>query len=533
MERFAIQVRTPLAPHSMHASVVAKVDHWMEHCSTTHRDCRGLDSRPRSAYPTRLLDLRNVKGSGTLEIFQVPEGFADEYVALSYCWGSKVAWWINYVKERQRSQDWTIELVRMPQTLQDAVTSCLSLAYSYLWIDCLCILQGNKVDWLREGGKMCDIYANSSLTISASDSKSCTDGFLTPRSQQQREGTVLPVTDDDGQVGYLHITVPGTDFPGIVGNGPVAQRAWCLQERQVTLRVLHVCQSEVFFECVRCRRFESESLPGDEFDIHSERHKFHITGDVHDLSAGKPSPYVQNVLSWCEIVQDYSRRGLAMPGDKLVAISGLARRAQQVLEGEYLAGLWRRQIHIGLAWMIDRVVSASRAQVYRAPSWSWASMEGPVSWGLVDGWIQSEDGFLESAVTVLDSKVVLEGPDPFGPVQHAEIVVSGQVKTIPAAELLPNQVLTYPAWMSGASSHLGWYLEDEKQRLDGEITCLKIGVRPFGPGPSIPPTNEMLILERASGAGNNEMETYRRIGFGQVMVTEYFDDCPPSMVRLL
>jgi len=225
-----------------------------------------------------------------------------------------------------------------------------------------------------------------------------------------------------------------------------------------------------------------------------------------------------------------------MPEDKLVAIAGLARRAHMILTGNYLTGLWSRQIHIGLAWMIEAAVSASRVHTYRAPSWSWASMDGPVSWGLIDGWIQSEDGFLESAVSLQNWSVEVEGPDPFGPVKRAELVVTGRVKRIPASDLLPNKVLTYPAWMSGSSSHLGWYLEDEKKHLgdeDSVITCLKIGVRPFGPGPSLPPTNEVLILERATGVGNEDTERYKRIGFGQVMETRYFDDCPTTSITLV
>jgi len=514
--------------------VAAKAKDWVRHCSTTHAECRALEPRSR-VYPTRLLDLRNVDQTGMLPIIQVSDQFENDYAALSYCWGGKVDWWIDYVKSCQRTAGRDVEVVKMPQTYQDAVTICLGLGYSYLWVDCLCILQGNKEDWLIEGARMCEIYAGAALTISASDSSHCTDGFLTPRSLSQREGVVLPLRNNDGRVGCLHLYLPDTDFPTLVGHGPVAQRAWCLQERQIARRVLHVCQSEVFFECVRCRRFESERIPGDEFDVNDEFLAFHMPRDVHDLGRGKPARDVRNVLSWYSIVQDYTRRGLTFPGDKLIAISGLAKHAQQFFGGEYLAGLWRKQLHIGLAWMIEEADFATRAAApYRAPSWSWASMDGPVSWHLIDGWVQSDDGFLESAIDLVDSSVDLLGSDPLGPVRYAEITVSGRVKYIPAAELLHNKVLTYPAWMSGASSHLGWYMEDEKGVLDAEnIACLKIATRPFGPGPSLPPTNEMIILERVESVENEALDKYRRIGFGQVMVTAYFDDCPMRTVILI
>ena len=112
------------------------------------------------------------------------------------------------------------------------------------------------------------------------------------------------------------------------------------------------------------------------------------------------------------IVEDYTRRGLTVSCDKLVAVAGLARRAQQMLKGEYLAGLWSTQLHIGLLWMIDEHVSASRAPIYRASSWSWASMDGPISWTLIDGYVQSDDGFVESATELVDASIQFEGRRP-------------------------------------------------------------------------------------------------------------------------
>ena len=115
---------------------------------------------------------------------------------------------------------------------------------------------------------MSDIYTNAILVISASDSVNCAAGFLQDRPLLQRDGAVMPIIDNDGTVGLARLCAPSTDFQTLVGNGPVAQRAWCLQERQLAPRVLHICQAEVFFECVRCRRYESEKIPGKEFSAH-------------------------------------------------------------------------------------------------------------------------------------------------------------------------------------------------------------------------------------------------------------------------
>ena len=443
---------------------------------------------------------------------------------------------MKYVKECQQNPDTWIEVDKMPQTIQDAVASTIALGFDYLWVDCLCILQGNKKDWLDEGSKMCEIYGNATLTISASDSQNCRDGFLVLRTPMQREGVVLPCPDKAGNMGHLHFCAPGTRFEEMVGRGPVARRAWCLQERQISRQVLHICRGEVFFECARGMRYESERSPGSEYDPNDLWNRFHVSHEVvgpyeHHR---KPSADVYNVLSWYGIVEDYSRRDLAFTEDKLAAIAGLARRAQLIIGDEYLAGLWKHRLHIGLAWQISEKVRSTKATAYRAPSWSWASIDGPVSYDRSDGFTQSDDGFLESSIDLLKTSVSLMGHDPFGPIEYAEMTVSGRLKEIPSSALLQNGILEYPKWMSGAAAQLGWYLEDEKRGLDREtISCLKIAVKPFGPGPSLPPTNSMLILERVDDSGDDALPRCKRIGFGQVFVTAYFDDCPPSTIILI
>jgi hypothetical protein len=52
------------------------------------------------------------------------------------------------------------------------------LEFDYLWIDCLCILQDDREDWNREAARMADVYSNAALTIAASRSPDCDDGFL-------------------------------------------------------------------------------------------------------------------------------------------------------------------------------------------------------------------------------------------------------------------------------------------------------------------------------------------------------------------
>jgi hypothetical protein len=55
------------------------------------------------------------------------------------------------------------------------------LEVQYLWVDALCILQGNDdaagADWQNEFFKMAELYGGAHLTIAAAGAYSCYDGI--------------------------------------------------------------------------------------------------------------------------------------------------------------------------------------------------------------------------------------------------------------------------------------------------------------------------------------------------------------------
>lgn len=62
----------------------------------------------------------------------------------------------------------------------------------------------------------------------------------------------------------------------------------------------------------------------------------------------------------------------------MIAIGGVARSlAMQLPEDEYVAGLWRNDMPRSLLWAILKETElCERPGLYRAPSWSWVSVEG-------------------------------------------------------------------------------------------------------------------------------------------------------------
>ncbi|PMD32644.1 hypothetical protein L207DRAFT_571934 [Hyaloscypha variabilis F] len=85
--------------------------------------------------------------------------------------------------------------------------------------------------------------------------------------------------------------------------------------------------------------------------------------------------------TWMTAVEDFTKRNLSHPGDKLIAISAIATLVQASLQDDYLAGIWRQHGLAGqLLWRIEKPEAGPRPQEFIAPSWSWASFGGEISY---------------------------------------------------------------------------------------------------------------------------------------------------------
>lgn len=95
---------------------------------------------------------------------------------------------------------------------------------------------------------------------------------------------------------------------------------------------------------------------------------------------------------WYQSLYDFTQRKLSNPHDVFAAIASIAKLAKEVLQSRYLAGLWEADLVRGLLWKSMHSFLGKRcepvtrpkptafapAPVLRAPSWSWASVEGHI-----------------------------------------------------------------------------------------------------------------------------------------------------------
>ncbi|TID03872.1 hypothetical protein CH35J_001983 [Colletotrichum higginsianum] len=87
------------------------------------------------------------------------------YVCLSYTWGLQNT--CVTTPDSLQSNLANIPYDQLPQTYKDAVTVALALNFPFLWIDSLCVIQGDEdsVDWKEQSSQMADIYGNAELCL--------------------------------------------------------------------------------------------------------------------------------------------------------------------------------------------------------------------------------------------------------------------------------------------------------------------------------------------------------------------------------
>jgi hypothetical protein len=87
------------------------------------------------------------------------------------------------------------------------------------------------------------------------------------------------------------------------------------------------------------------------------------------------------IKDWVKVIANYSLLSLSSPStDKLVALAGVCRLYERVTGDALIAGLLKSTLPLSLLWERNQHAPSTRTSVvrYRAPSWSWASMDGPL-----------------------------------------------------------------------------------------------------------------------------------------------------------
>lgn len=237
---------------------------------------------------------------------------------------------------------------------------------------------------------MYSVYQSALLNISADDSNDARWGCFRNRDPLAICPMRLQLGSDPDQQHASNapsqsahwLTPDSTGLFEAITKAPLAKRAWVFQERQLSRRVLHFTSREVIWECCAeepyfaCETFpRGAPLPS----LFGGRPKYQ--GQGRGLSGGAEEAEEQKAYdTWDMLCQSYSEKKLSQVGDKTVALSGLAREFQALLPRDvYVAGMWRSLLPQGLLWKSADSSGRIESEAYIAPSWSWLSIDGPIS----------------------------------------------------------------------------------------------------------------------------------------------------------
>jgi hypothetical protein len=234
---------------------------------------------------------------------------------------------------------------------------------------------------------MGQIYEGSYLTIAATRTRNGKDGYFSDRKSHQelsRGFSVRMLHDHSFWTAWYEAPADRIE------HNLLFLRAWCLQEWLLSARVLHYAADELVWKCKTCTLCEC--------------------GDFTDWLARPFKAVFHDNFTWQDIIQKYVTANFTRCTDVLEALSGVASSMQKWSKRKYLAGLWTEDLVFDPLWMPMHTLNR-RPHSYTAPSLSWASLIGPVSF-----YVQVSLPGSTHHVSLVDGHCTTNRLNPFGEV---------------------------------------------------------------------------------------------------------------------
>jgi hypothetical protein len=519
---------------------------WLINCITHHPKCREHHSQQSSTdwLPTRLIDVGlpgNIQLPQLILSSELKSESNNSYATLSHRWTST-----HVVKLESSNIDSFRQCIpseSLSRTFVDAITVTRALGIRYLWIDSLCIIQDSLADWQSESAKMESVYGNCVCNIAATGSSDNGGGLF----QERNANWVTPNRVHLQYEGHDKIYLASLEDPWgkWISRSTLNRRGWVLQERMLSPRTLHFA-SQLFWECRMLQACETypESMPPS-----SENRYMELDGFELPMSHKNWHEECEEPEFWTDVVQSYGRCSITRPGDRLIAIAGVAKSLQPVVNDKYLAGLWMKDLPYNLVWYLcstDGKLQASEdyrctasvlsglhiADKFTGPSWSWAALD--YTSALVENVRVYDNCRVKALVSILEAYIEPLGSEEFGPLRGGYLRLTGRIGRIfPLADTSRDG-----KWINGHWS-FETFVDLYSNTIDDEsLYCLPILVRRQNPGPEWWPIFADCLLLKELQPGTFE---FTRVGLLKVAldledtlpdeikwIVEYAESGPPS-----
>ncbi|ORY71276.1 uncharacterized protein BCR38DRAFT_330862 [Pseudomassariella vexata] len=248
-------------------------------------------------------------------------------------------------------------------------------------------------------------------------------------------------------------------------------------------RILHFCKDQIASECREFDAAETRPRGISNFQLHfdnivSENRLKGLDPEVDGkrlrlqrLQAAKEPdkhlvPGIYTFELWARIVEVYSNTAIINSNDKLIALAGVAKWMSGFMKSDYVAGLWREHLASQLLWRVVSVFQShnrsfsnpsQRPSLYRAPTFSWASVDADNGSGIIYGEVTDQDLFIEIAGV----HVTTTNPEnPFGLIKDAHLKIWGKLRKIDLFEKINEK--------GELNGRYGWRLHGMGEDVDKE-----------------------------------------------------------------
>ena len=296
------------------------------------------------------------------------------YLALSYVWGSCNTSEIHWLKDGGTVKA-SICFKELSKTIQDAIVLVRALGERFLWIDAICINQGDeKEKKYRQIAQMGRIYSSALLTVVAAAGRDAAAGLpgLDKRSRIRLQKT-------ENIHSFRLRTALSNDNNTIIDNSYWNNRGWTYQERFLSRRCLIFTTYQVYFQC--------------RTEIRSEDTMFgtYLPDTIQGWNSWLEPTRLQRtrrfstLMPFAGFLQEYSPRKFTKDDDVIKASLSALDLFSHIYESTFLWGLPESILDRALLWDYHLKTRANYRANYvldnprrrhQFPSWSWASWSG-------------------------------------------------------------------------------------------------------------------------------------------------------------
>lgn len=247
--------------------------------------------------------------------------------------------------------------------------------------------------------------------------------------------TTQEVLSHPGEKGTLWLLDESDGVPELCQTS-TSLRGWCLQEHILSPRLLSYGRWPTW----RCREttdadggfYTSETRMRDNTGTLEHRLLdilFHFRRTRCSPQGVDMFTMTQLYQCWYAVVHDFSKRMISVNSDRFPAIGAIASEISELTGSRYMASLWEQNMLHDLMWSTKATEWACRPPEWRAPSWSWASVDSTITYGNI-----TADS--RPLATVRDCKSTMKYPAaPFGEVVSGSIELQGFLSLVNADDV--------------------------------------------------------------------------------------------------